>query len=197
MHPLHVESVAWVTERKDVLSTSFGILTLWAYSHYAKRPAVARYFLVFVAFALSLMAKPMLVTLPFVLLLLDYWPLRRLQSSTTAETLPVSAKQLEEPSVSRPPSSFGWLVVEKLPLFLLSAACSVMTVLAQGQGGAVVPLDEVSLSSRVLNALVAYVRYLQKAIWPSNLVIFYPPLERLSVWQGVGAGLLLLAISAI
>jgi tetratricopeptide (TPR) repeat protein len=166
-HPLHVESVAWVAERKDVLSTLFGFLTLAAYAHYAARPGVPRYLLVFVLFALCLMAKPMLVTLPFVLLLLDYWPLRR------------------EASLAR-------LFVEKLPLLCLAAGSAVLTLYAQHRGGAINSLEHLPFPWRLANAVVAYVRYVEQMFWPLNLAVFYPhPREELN-WAPVAlAGLLL------
>jgi Flp pilus assembly protein TadD len=148
VHPMHVESVAWVAERKDVLSTFFWMLTMWAYTAYVRQPGWQRYALVIVGFALGLMSKPMLVTLPFVLLLLDVWPLRR----------PLGRN----------------LVFEKLPLVALSIASSAVTVLVQRQGGAVVRLDLIPLSTRVANALVAYARYIEKMFWPVDLVAMYP-----------------------
>ena len=148
VHPMHVESVAWVAERKDVLSTFFWLLTMWAYYFYTRAPQPRRYALVIVCFALGLMSKPMLVTLPFVLLLLDLWPLRR----------PLARS----------------LVLEKLPLVALSIASSAVTVLVQRQGGAVVRLDLIPLSTRVANALVAYARYIEKMLWPMDLAAMYP-----------------------
>jgi Flp pilus assembly protein TadD len=147
-HPMHVESVAWVAERKDVLSTFFWMLTLRAYTAYVRQPGWQRYALVIVSFALGLMSKPMLVTLPCVLLLLDVWPLRRKLAPD--------------------------LVLEKLPFFALAGASSVVTVLVQRQGGAVVRLDLIPLSTRVANALVAYARYIEKMVWPMDLAAMYP-----------------------
>jgi len=147
VHPMHVESVAWVSERKDVLSTLFWFLTLWAYAAYVRRPGW-RYALVVVCFALGLMSKPMLVTLPFVLLLLDVWPLRR----------PFARK----------------LVWEKLPLLALAMASSVVTILVQRQSGAVVRLDLIPVSTRFANALVVYLRYIEKMFWPTDLAAMYP-----------------------
>ncbi len=170
IHPLRVESVAWVAERKDVLSGLFFMLTLGAYVGYVHRPfSLFRYLTVVALFALGLMAKPMLVTLPLVLLLLDYWPLGRF---------------------AKP-----WrLVVEKLPMLALSAAACVATRLAQSE--AVKSIEDISLTSRVENALVSYVSYLGNFFYPAGLAAFYPhPGDRLPLWQVAGALLLLVCIS--
>jgi len=155
VHPLRVESVAWVAERKDVLCTLFWMLSLWAYVGYTRHPGRLRYLVLSLLFALGLMAKPMLVTLPFVLLLLDYWPLQRFEA--------------------RPPYAPAWrLVREKIPLFVLSAVFSAVVYLVQQQEGAVRTMAEFSLGQRVGNALVAYVAYIGKFAWPSHLAVFYP-----------------------
>ena len=192
LHPLHVESVAWVSERKDVLSTLFWLLTLWAYARYTKNPGLPKYWPVLLFFALGLLAKPMLVTLPLVLLLMDYWPLGRLrwQQAPPAAPLPSSAtpvkqgKKRKKPlrEQKKPPLSVDagkWRVVlpllyEKLPLFALSAASSVITIHAQQKGGAVAPMDLFPLPDRLATAITAYVAYLWKMLWPSGLSIFYP-----------------------
>jgi hypothetical protein len=152
VHPLHVESVAWVAERKDVLSTFFLLLALWTYVDYAGRPRRNRMVVVAVFFGAGLMAKPMVVTLPFVLLLLDYWPLKR------AENLR------------------AWipLVVEKLPLFALAIGSLALTVTVQHAPGAIVALKALPLSDRIGNALVSYVQYIRDAVWPTRLGPFYP-----------------------
>ncbi|MEE9279689.1 MAG: tetratricopeptide repeat protein [Myxococcota bacterium] len=182
LHPLHVESVAWVGERKDVLSGLFWMAVLWAYARYAARPSWVRYLLVAVLLALGLMAKPMLVTLPFVLLLLDYWPLRRLGNPAS----PVDWTRLK------------LLTLEKLPLMLLAAGSSWITWIAQSRGGAVVELEELSLGLRAGNALVAYVAYIAKALWPADLAVFYPhPGTSLSLALAFGSLLLLAAISLL
>jgi protein O-mannosyl-transferase len=159
VHPLHVESVAWISERKDVLSTFFGLWTIWAYVRYAGRPSAVRYGLVVCFFALSLFSKPMLVTLPFVLLLLDVWPLKRFWIE--------SRLQIQSPTLGR-------LFLEKLPLLAMSAASVVVTLKAQHGAGAVVPIDILPLSQRLPNAIIAYVGYLNKAFWPVNLAVIYP-----------------------
>jgi len=166
IHPLRVESVAWVTERKDVLSGVFFMLTLWAYVRYVRNPAsFARYLLVVVFFALGLMSKSMIVTLPFVLLLLDYWPLNRfapLSPGTGAEPVPW-LRNLPIPVR---------LVVEKIPLLALSAAACVLAVLALGHS--VQSLETFSLPMRIGNALVSYVVYIGQMFYPLNLAVFYP-----------------------
>src|SRR5262249_14161491 len=148
VHPLHVESVAWVGERKDVLSGLVWMLTLLAYAAYAPLPSWTRSLLVALAFALGLLATPMLVTLPCVLLLLDFWPLQRLQIT-------------RESAICNLQSA----IREKLPLFVLAAVSCAVTLYAQGSGGAIESLEHYSLGERVANALVSYVRYLGRAVW--------------------------------
>lgn len=168
VHPLHVESVAWIAERKDVLSAFFWMLTLWAYASYAARPGRARYLLTLFVFCVGLMAKPMLVTLPVVLLLLDYWPLRR-----------------------------GLRISEKLPLLVASIAASAVTFIAHQKGGAVASMELVPLAVRCENALITYVGYILKTFWPTHLAVFYPySLEPLLV-PAVFAAIALAAITAL
>ncbi len=174
LHPLHVESVAWVAERKDVLSAFFWMLTMWAYLWYVAGPGVMRYLLVLFLFMLGLMAKPMLVTLPFVLLLLDYWPLRRIQSS---------------PSLG--------LFMEKVPLLAFSAASSIVTIIAQQRGGSLSSLEATPLNERIANALVSYMSYLGKMIWPHDLAVLYPHPGMPPWWHVVGACLLILLITVV
>lgn len=184
LHPLNVESVAWASERKSVLSMFFFMIALWAYGRYARQPSIGRYLGVAAAFALGLMAKPQIVTLPFVLLLWDVWPLGRWRDPSGSGLLAWS--------------SWGRLVLEKIPLFLLSAASCGLTLRAQLAGGTVVGLTELPFRLRLGNALVAYVRYLGKAIWPSNLALFYPyPEGGEPAWIIASAVALLLAISAL
>jgi protein O-mannosyl-transferase len=176
LHPLRVESVAWVSERKDVLSLLFGVAALWAYAEYARRPGAVRYLAVTLAFALSLLAKPMLVTLPFLLLVLDGWPLRRAVGS----------------------ADWRRLTLEKLPLFALAAASCVVTVLAQQAGKAVGSVEVFSLSSRLANATVACATYLGMAAWPLNLAPFYPYRHAgWPVWQVGISGLILAGLSTL
>ena len=164
IHPLHVESVAWIAERKDVLSTLFWLLATWAYVRYASTPTRPRFTLVVMLFALGLMSKPMVVTLPFTLLLLDWWPLNRAASAGTAS------------GQGRSLSLRRWLplVVEKWPLFLMSVLSGVLTVVAQRQGGAVVTLEAIPASTRLANAALSFGTYAWKTIWPSGLSVFYP-----------------------
>jgi Flp pilus assembly protein TadD len=175
-HPLHVESVAWVSERKDVLSGLFWMLTLAAYGAYARRPTLGRWLGVAAVFALGLLAKPMLVTLPFVLLLFDYWPLRRFHVGDHA---------------------WVGLVREKIPLFALAAVASVVTVVAQRNAGALNTLASAPFSYRVGNALVSYATYVRKTVWPNDLMVFYPPAPTLSAWTALAAGALLVVVSAL
>ena len=155
LHPIHVESVAWIAERKDVLSAFFWMLTIGAYLFYVRRPRPARYLLVVASFALGLMSKPMVVTLPFALLLLDYWPLGRFSASSNGR--PLSA-----------------LLIEKVPLLALSAASSVITFLVQREGGAVAVGTRLPIALRVENAVVSYASYLGKTFWPAHLAAYYP-----------------------
>lgn len=186
LHPEHVESVAWVAERKDVLGALFWFLTLWAYAAYAERPSAARYLLVVLAFGLGLMSKPMLVTLPFVLLLLDYWPLGRLRLGSHAD----------EDSVGQRPAPRWLVVLEKLPLLVLSVGCCIITLHAQKEGDALKSLMEYTLPVRVGNAIVSYVAYLGMTVFPVGLSVLYPhPKEGLSAFNVTVAALLLLGIT--
>jgi tetratricopeptide (TPR) repeat protein len=185
LHPVNVESVAWAAERKNVLSMLFFLLTLLAYGWYVRRGGAKRYAAVAVLFALGLMAKPEVITLPFVLLLWDNWPLQRMFRQNIGENVAGIVV----------PRSFTYLFVEKIPLFLLSAASAIITLLAQRAGHAVrVASDRVRLG----NAAVAYVRYLGKAFWPARLAAVYPhPEGSLPAWQIVGSIALLLAITVL
>jgi protein O-mannosyl-transferase len=205
VHPLRVESVAWVAERKDLLSGLFFMLTLAAYLHYVRHPfSWRRYLLVIAMFVLGLMSKPMLVTLPFVLLLLDYWPLGRLTDKPLAASharwsgsctaTPGATVQLSpQQEVSHAP--WQRLIAEKLPLLLLAVASSAVTSAAQQQ--ALVPVDVVPVSSRIANALVSYVAYLGQFFYPVGLAAFYPhPQDGLPTWKIAAAAVALIAISA-
>jgi tetratricopeptide (TPR) repeat protein len=218
LHPLHVESVAWISERKDVLSAFFGLLTLMAYARYAKpqaSPSPPRsgkvrgdvknlslpsvfhslsspwYWAALIFFALGLMSKPMLVTWPFVLLLLDVWPLNRMAKISGAAN----------PRHAQSAPGFDWaklrpLFIEKIPFFVLTIAASIATSLVQRGAGATVPLDVLPLDVRVANMVMSYVRYLSKTLWPENLAVFYPyvitPWDSPALWLGIG---LLVAIT--
>jgi len=200
VHPAHVESVAWISERKDVLSTLFWLLTMMAYIRFAKteekevkdigenadgeeekKELLAslpffspQYLIILVFFALGLMAKPMLVTLPFVLLLMDFWSLERLK---TLKDLPA-------------------LLIEKIPLFILSGVSAYITILAQRSVGAIETLDALPFGTRILNAVVSYAKYSLMLFYPSNLALWYPYERNIPVWQIGGAALLLLAVTA-
>jgi tetratricopeptide (TPR) repeat protein len=188
LHPLHVESVAWVAERKDELSTFFGLLTLGAYTRYAVCPSLGRYLVVAATFALSLLAKPMLVTLPFVLLLLDYWPLKRL----SADGYRLATDGRKPRAECRSPL---W---EKLPLLVLSAISCVVTIIAQRAGETATSLERLSWGARIANALCAYVVYLRRVFWPVDLAIVYPhPGEAYSRWAALGAAIFLTAVTIV
>jgi tetratricopeptide (TPR) repeat protein len=193
LHPLDVESVAWVSERNDVLSALFWMLTMWAYVWYVAAPSVKRYLPVAVVFALGLMAKPMLVTLPLVLLLLDYWPLGR------AEPALIPAPGASPESSRKPPPRrrvYGRLILEKIPLMVLAAGSCLITLAAQQGSGSVMPLAIRPLIPRFTNALVSYIKYIVKMFWPTPIAMFYP-LGPIPWWQALGAGILLLALSAL
>jgi tetratricopeptide (TPR) repeat protein len=187
LHPLHVESVAWVSQRKDTLSTLFWLLTVWGYVWYVSRPVVNRYLVVLVLFILGLMAKPMLVTLPFVLLLLDYWPLGRLQLGRSGD---VSTNPEQGRAALR-------LVWEKIPFFVIAAGSSIVAFVAQQQGGAIGSLNKYTVGMRVSNALVAYMSYIGKMIWPYQLALPYPYQLTIPFWKTAGAGLFLVAASVM
>jgi protein O-mannosyl-transferase len=198
LHPLNVESVAWAAERKNVLSMLFFLLTLHAYGWYVRRGSVRRYAVVAGLFALGLMAKPEIITLPFVLLLWDYWPLQRMgggsvPSSHFSVLSEGSGEDLSAADVAIP-RTFSYLLLEKVPLLILSAGSAVITLLAQRAGNAVrVASDRV----RFGNAVVAYVRYLGKAFWPVRLAVVYPHPGSLPTWQIVASSAALLTLTAL
>ncbi|HKC00142.1 MAG TPA: tetratricopeptide repeat protein [Terriglobales bacterium] len=202
VHPLNVESVAWVAERKNVLCMLFFLLALAAYGSYVRRPGVMRYLLVALLFAMGLMSKPMVITLPFVLLLLDYWPLRRFAwgqppSSVTAESGSAAAcghsdSMLSGALATQPP----WrLCLEKLPLLALSAGSAVITMVAQRAGGAVLTSAAHSPLLRLENVLISYVLYINKSVWPSHLAALYPYPHALPAWQVAASAVFLLAVT--
>ena len=176
VHPLHIESVAWISERKDVLSTFFWLLTLWFYGHYVKKPDVARYCLILCFFILGLLSKPMLVTLPFVLLLFDYWPLKRADFSSN--------------------TNVASLIVEKVPLIVISLVMSIVTFYAQRKAGAVMAFDSIPPGLRVGNAIVTYAEYMKKMVWPQGLAVFYPFFNTLPSVKILLSVLLLAGISS-
>jgi tetratricopeptide (TPR) repeat protein len=188
LHSLHVESVAWVSERKDVLSTLFWMLTMLAYMRYARRPSVSRYLLTLGVFALGLMAKPMLVTLPFVLLLVDYWPLERLQFNRLAREQEKNSADIGH--------KWSRLILEKVPFLALSAVFSVITIFTQ-KSEQTLSLN-LPLITRIGNAMVSYLAYIDKMVWPGNLAVFYPhPGSNLPLWQAAAAFAALAGISAL
>jgi len=185
VHPLHVESVAWVSERKDVLSTFFGMLALIVYVWYARRGGVTRYLLVVLLFALGIMAKPMLVTVPMVFLLLDYWPLGRLHPGRT-----FSRHLTDSQAGGRP---FVPLVLEKLPLMVISIAASVVAYVAQARSDAITAFGGSPMQIRLANVVISYCTYILRAIWPQNLAMYYPYPTQLPPWWQIAAGLLVLS----
>ena len=217
LHPLHVESVAWIAERKDVLSAFFWMLTLCLYVYYTEKPVTRRYLLVLLCFACGLMSKSMIITLPIVLILLDYWPLGRLQKQkiriNMMDKVPISTnsgrkktktkKEALKKNIYLPTNQklseakiAGiiplWQVREKIPLFILSAIFTIITLYAQYK-----PFFKgFSLGSRIANAPVSFVTYLEKTFWPHDLAVFYPFSDQLPAWQVLGAALLVIAISA-
>ncbi len=223
IHPLHVESVAWVVERKDVLSTFFWMLTMGAYSYYVEQKAAQRYAFVVLFFILGLMSKPMLVTLPFVLLLLDFWPLQRFTEAIPAPRIPaaeirpeisgkkkknrkkeaekaamaVKAVEVTKPAVPE----FKWsliypLLLEKVPLFVLAVLSSIVTYLAAHSSGTAASLDDLTPAVRIGNALVSYVVYIGKMIVPVNLAVLYPHPGNVVVWQVIGSVILLITATS-
>ncbi|MCL0039418.1 tetratricopeptide repeat protein [Nitrospinaceae bacterium] len=188
-HPLNVESVAWAAERKNVLSTLFWLLTMWAYIRYAEKPNIKRYGSMILFFILGLMSKPMLITLPFVLLLMDYWPLRRFKLGQEKGNGDIPEKYTDKGS------DILRLVREKIPLFLLAAGSGIVAFMVNK---VVLTMKDFSLSERLTNAMVSYLEYLEKTAWPKGLAIFYPhPGNSLVVWKGVLCGAALLGITVI
>jgi Flp pilus assembly protein TadD len=172
IHPLRVESVAWISERKDVLSGLFFVLTLFAYFYYTRKPNLGRYVTMSILFACGLMSKPMLVTLPIILLLLDYWPLERFSGASAAK-----------------------LLVEKMPLAIMSVASAAVTLVVQSEGVGLVPLGMLPLSWRITNALAAYLIYIWQMIWPADLALVYNHPGKLPVWEIASSAALLTAVT--
>jgi hypothetical protein len=193
LHPLHVETVAWMSERKSLTCTFFWLLTTWTYCGYARRSGILRYLLVFVLCAASLMSKPLAVTLPFTLLLLDFWPLGRLMLSqpSTAESNGSPTPHFARLNVG----NFVCLFVEKLPLFAFAGVVSWLTVSAQQELGAIISLADEPFAMRVQNAIVSYILYVRKMIWPVDLAVIYPLRTNLAWWETAGCGLVLFCFS--
>ena len=187
VHPLNVESVAWAAERKNVLSMLFLLLAFWAYQRYASTPSIVRYATVFFLFACGLMAKPQVITLPFLLLLWDYWPLQRLQFGSR-----------QSGAVGNHTRSLGWLMLEKVPLLALSAASAVVTLAGQQAGGAVRTTIEYPATVRIENAIGAYFDYVGRLLWPLRLAPMYPhPGDSLLAWQISVAALFVIGVSVL
>ncbi len=180
VHPVHVESVAWVSERKDLLFAFFWLLTIWCYQRYAQLPSLWRYAFVILTFIAGLMSKPMMVTLPFVLLLLDYWPLSRIQ-----------LKNIPAPGAGYPTYSTVKLIWEKVPLIMLSLGVSGLTFVLQQAHGAVSSIESSPIGQRIEHILVSYTKYIFKMLWPQDLTAVYPYSAVIPIWQIAGSGLLL------
>jgi protein O-mannosyl-transferase len=188
LHPLNVETVAWISERKSLLSMLFSLLAVACYGWYARAPQAKKYLAVVACFALALLSKPMAVTLPLVLLLLDCWPLRRLP-------VPFSGNSSQRAAFGK---TFSQLLLEKLPLFAMSLASSWITVVAQTRGGAISDSAALPMQQKLGNAIVAYVKYIAKAFWPTDLAYYYPhPGNGLAVWKIAASAVLLIAITAL
>ena len=184
LHPLNVECVAWISERKSLLYTMFLFLTLFAYGWYVRKPGMARYLLVFCLFGLGLASKPMIITLPFALLLLDYWPLERLPVPDGDHNRAVFWRRLRQ------------LTLEKAPLLLLCAASAYITVIAQAKTNTIAANAQISMPVRIANALWAYLAYVGKGVWPLHLAIFYPhPENTIGVWKPALAAALIVLFS--
>jgi tetratricopeptide (TPR) repeat protein len=178
VHPLNVETVGWIAQRKSLLSAFFSFLMVAAYGWYVRRGGWSRYLLLVLLFGLSLMAKPMAVSLPFLLLLFDYWPLRRYEELAA-------------------PRRWAKLTLEKLPLFAMSAASSVLTEMAQGAGGSVMGLSLLPVSTRIENAAISYVAYIGKIVWPVRLATYYPLRFSTPVGDAIASAAILIAVSAM
>lgn len=183
LHPLHVESVAWVAERKDVLSTLFWITALHMYIRYVDKPTPARYIYVIIVYGLGLLSKSMLVSLPAMLLLMDYWPLQRPAFWRAGGIMPPGSR------------SVWGLILEKLPFLLIAVAISIVTIIAQQNGNAMTSIEASPLSERLQNALNAYPGYLGKMLWPTDLAVFYPFKTGIPAWETVAAAIFLLTAS--
>ena len=191
IHPINVDSVAWVAERKNVVSTFFWMLTMLSYVYYTKKPALGRYLLTFLLYVLGLLTKPMLVTLPFVLLLLDYWPLKRFFYGQLSGNENGGRTKTEMPEFKR--FSLFRLIVEKIPFFILSGLSIVLSSLSVQEkvsSASLVPMD-----LRIANALVSYVKYIGNMVWPQGLTVFYPYPQMVPAWEAIGALLFLVCVS--
>jgi tetratricopeptide (TPR) repeat protein len=195
LHPMHVESVAWIAERKDVLSTLFLLLTLSAYASYVRRGGTGRYLLAMLLFALGLMAKPMLVTLPFLLLLADYWPLNRFDP----QTVKASGRRHRKAAHSHDNRTILYrIIIEKVPFLVLAVVSSVITFIVQRGGGGMAKIDVLPFGDRVANAFLSYARYIGKMFLPEDLAVFYPfDAGATHSWQVAVCVLLLLVVTIL
>jgi len=193
IHPINVDTVVWITERKNVLSTFFWMLTMLAYVYYSNQPSFHRYLLIFLVFALGLMTKPMLVTLPCVLLLLDHWPLGRFSYRELSNNRNIETNKATIAG-SRGSTPFQ-LVLEKIPLFALAVLSVSLSSLSVKNYGNVISMSLVPMKLRIANALVSYVKYISKMIWPQDLAVLYPYPRMVPLWQTLGALVLLIGIS--
>lgn len=184
LHPMHVESVAWIAERKDVISTFFWMLTIWFYIRYVERSTIYRYMVVILFYVLGLMSKPMVVTLPFVLILLDYWPLKRFVLKRGREN------HSQQEQIFKPA-----FIYEKIPIFVLAIIASIITYAAQSRGGAVISIDKIPVAGRIINAVISYILYLYKMIIPLDMAVFYPYPNNLSYSLFLIAIILILLIT--
>lgn len=192
LHPVNVDTVAWITMRKSLVSTLFLFLSIWFYVDFARHPSTGRFMAVFLFFLLGLLAKPMLITLPCMLLLLDYWPLKRIRFSNAR---PESEGSSEDRAFSRIQVSAVSLVIEKIPLFILSFACAFWSSLSHGPSGLVTETAPMTL--RLSNALVSYIIYIKKLFWPVELAVFYPFPTSIPTWQVLLSVLLLLCLTIL
>jgi len=193
LHPLRVESVAWASEHKDVLSMFFGMAALYAYAQYVEKPRISKYIICLILFTLSIMSKPTLLTLPCVLLLLDYWPFERWQKPFTPVNISAIETKIDAPAKSRS-QIIAHLLWEKAPFFLLSMILGIMLIGQLQADNDMIPLQQLSFSSRIMNTIVSYVLYLGNTFWPADLACFYP-YSIFQWWQVIGAAFVLLAIS--
>jgi len=194
-HPLHVEAVAWIAARKDVLSGFFWMLALGAYAFYVKKPTIHRYFLVLLAYVLGMMAKPTVVTLPAVLLLLDYWPLQSSRPPANGDKYGFLARVADGKGGSQTSTLF--ILLEKIPLALLAVMIGLISIFPEGNANNLVPLDTAPLLGRLQHALTSYMNYLIKTFWPINLTAFYPYPAHLHLWKVFMAAGLLLIVSLL
>jgi hypothetical protein len=194
LHPLRVESVAWASEHKDVLSMFFGMATLYAYAQYVEKSRISKYIICLILFTLSIMSKPTLVTLPCVLLLLDYWPFERWPKPFTPVNVSAIEGKMAAPAKSRS-QVITHLLWEKVPFFLLSMFLGIMLIGQLQANDSFLSLQRLSFSDRIMNTIVSYVSYLGNTFWPVDLACFYPYVHSFQQWQVIGAASVLLAIS--